>query len=87
MGESGSAGTHSCFMVLFQEARLDLLVFTGSQFVCVCVCVSLHHFFFRLGVGPLLFGHSSSLSQLPSHDSSSFEFHYIKQWLRAMFVQ
>lgn len=88
MGESGSAGTHSCFMVLFQEARLDLLVFTGSQFVCVCVCVCIFaSFFFRLGVGPLLFDHSSSLSQLPSHDSSSFEFHYIKQRLRAMFVQ
>lgn len=41
VGESGSAGTHSCFMVLFQEELLDLLVFTGSQFVCLCVCVYL----------------------------------------------
>lgn len=58
------------------------------QPVCVCLCVCIFaSFFFRLGVGPLLFDHSSSLSQLPSHDSSSFEFHYIKQRLRAMFVQ
>lgn len=39
VGESGSAGTHSCFMVLFQEELLDLLVFTGSQFVCLRVCI------------------------------------------------
>lgn len=64
MGESASAGTHSCFMVLFQEELLDLLVFTGSQFVglCVCLCISV-----RLGVGPLLFGHSCSLLQLPAY--------------------
>lgn len=37
MGESGSAGTHSCFMGLFQEELLDLLVFTGIHFVSVCI--------------------------------------------------
>lgn len=44
MGEPGSAGTHSCFMVPFQEELLNLFVFTGSQFVrlrtCACVCAS-----------------------------------------------
>lgn len=43
VGEPGSAGTHSCFMGLFQEELLDLFMFTCSQFVwarvCVCVCV------------------------------------------------
>lgn len=39
VGESGSAGTHSCFMVLFQEELLDLCVFTGSQFVCLSLCI------------------------------------------------
>lgn len=38
MGEPGSAGTHSCFMVPFQEELLDLFVFTGSQFVCLRAC-------------------------------------------------
>lgn len=33
MGEPGSAGTHSCCMVPFQEELLDLFVFTGSQIV------------------------------------------------------
>lgn len=35
MGEPGSAGTHSCFMVPFQEELLDLFMFTGSQ-LCAC---------------------------------------------------
>lgn len=36
--------------------------------LCVCVCVSLHQCI-RLGVGPLLLGHSCVTSQLPSHSS------------------
>lgn len=82
VGESGSAGTHSCFMVLFQEELLDLLVFTGSQFVCLRVCVSLPQCV-KLGVGPHLWGRSCSPPQLPSHSfRSSSEIRNKMNWWR-----
>lgn len=55
VGESGSAGTHSCLMVLFQEELLDLCVFTGSQFVCLCIFASIGWV-----LVPFSLGHSSS---------------------------
>lgn len=49
VGEPGSAGTHSCCMVPFQEELLDLFVFTGSQIVRARRVLGRA----RLGVGPI----------------------------------